>query len=296
MLFAELIYHFWRRAWSDGLFVSGTRALALASHRHIIDEVYTTLNRHRRQQYREKERKPNGETTDKERAALKVKRNERRTLFCHQLVPPITTTTTIKTATAFRLFVSSWMSGDKKYTRWRPDPILIEENITVNSTTTRHCCGIEEQKHTENIRRHWLPNDETSYDRRAAAMPPANERLSQKIDRILRKIYAWTNEKSTSDTSQIDGGFFHNKHYDNLPAETDVNSCHDEQHLAFVRRRCCSSTQTDRTTCDLEHTSASRPFSMEFVDRSLLRTAGTRSSYHPGQTRKVSEPLIVSHD
>ena len=204
---------------------------------------------------------------------------------------------------------SQWMSGEKKRYRWRPSPILIEENITIDSTTTTTTStGREEKKHIENKRCQWYPhgNDEHVYRQRpgSSTIPTVHQSISEKVDRILRKIQAWTDETPVPTTVPRDQkndrsypASLNRTIYDNLlPSQSEVyegpssSKLRSNSYLESFRRRCCSSSrQADRNSIQLQAMPVHRPYSMTFIDRSLPTAAMTSpSNYHPGQNRKVS--------
>jgi hypothetical protein len=160
------------------------------------------------------------------------------------------------------------MSGEKKRYRWRRSPLLIEENLIINtkssSSTTTTTTRTEEDKRSENTRRQWYNNDED--DEEIPLIP--NETISEKIDRVLRKINAWTNETSTINNNNhpIQEERSSNRlikplsNYENIhsrpyPFKSTENS---------FRRRCSSSTYTDPSMIKTY-----RPYSMTFIDEPL---------------------------
>jgi hypothetical protein len=166
------------------------------------------------------------------------------------------------------------MSGEKKRYRWHCGPLLIEENLIINSkssssTTTTTTKRIQEEKHTENTRRQWY-NDEDDEDIQLAP----NETISEKIDRVLKKINAWTNETSTITNTNTNNNsniieeertlkkitkplsnyeYIRQRSYDSKPTYNSL--------LNSFRRRCSSSTYADPSMIKTH-----RPYSMTFID------------------------------
>jgi hypothetical protein len=203
------------------------------------------------------------------------------------------------------------MSGEKKRRRWRRDPVLIEENITIDSTTTT--TRTEERKHIESTVCKWYNNDEDD-NVNTKEIPPIllipNETVSEKIDRVLRRINAWTNETSstTSNTNNniqrepLQDASFNKTDlsgYDNI-RQRQSNESHFSKPtynslLNSIRRRCCSSTYGDPNVIQTQQIPAHRPYSMTFIDEPLpMTTKSCRLSnreFYEGQNRKVRKRI-----
>jgi hypothetical protein len=175
------------------------------------------------------------------------------------------------------------MSGEKKRYRWHRGPLLIEENFIINSKSlsTTTTIKTEEEKHTENTRRKWYNNDEDDDDddediQRTTLRP--NETISEKIDRVLRKINAWTNETSTIDNNSNNNNqeqTFSNKlikplsKYDHITRRqynSNFTKPNYNSSLNSFRRRCSSSTYGDPSMIKTQQISTHRPYSMTFID------------------------------
>lgn len=210
------------------------------------------------------------------------------------------------------------MSGERRRRRRRDGPLLIEENIVTNSrSTTTTTVRTEEQKRTENVTRQWYhtdDEDESLLDELQPAVPPSNAKISKKIERVLRKINAWTNEVSSTPAHQP------NDTQQNPLQDTSFNKTtspardnptqgrrHDSSFIKPIstssslfhsfRQRCCSSTYRDpRAISSTQQIPAHRPQSvMTFADQSLPQTTNVsclvnnanRNYPSEGQTRKV---------
>lgn len=165
------------------------------------------------------------------------------------------------------------MSGEKKRYRWRRSPLLIEENLIINSklTSTTTTTRTEEEKHTKNFRRKWFSQDDADGndddddgDEEGEKSDDKNHRptetIAEKIDRVLKKINAWTNETSVNNPNpNIHDDIFTNKHvdlYDNIQQQQKSNQ---------FRRRCSSSTNDDLSSLKYDQ----RPYSMAFINEPL---------------------------
>jgi len=165
------------------------------------------------------------------------------------------------------------MSGEKKRYRWRRSPLLIEENLIINSklTSTTTTTRTEEEKHTKNFRRKWFSQDDADGndddddgDEEGEKSDDKNHRptetIAEKIDRVLKKINAWTNETSVNNPNpNIHDDIFTNKHvdlYDNIQQQQKPNQ---------FRRRCSSSTNDDLSSLKYDQ----RPYSMAFINEPL---------------------------
>lgn len=196
------------------------------------------------------------------------------------------------------------MSGEKKRRRWRQRPVLIEENITIDSkSSTTITTRSEEQKHTENTRRQWYQKkeDEQTYPQESPStifLP--NEKLSEKIDRVLRKINAWTNETSPTATNHnnIQRESLQDTSFNKTNLSAYDNICQGQQNESqpignSFRQRCCSSTYTNSNMGKNPQISIPRPYSTIYIDESLSPTASCltkdKNNYlHEGQQeRKV---------
>jgi hypothetical protein len=159
------------------------------------------------------------------------------------------------------------MSGEKKRYRWHCGPLLIEENLIINSksststtTTTRR---IHEEKHTENTRHQWYNDDQD-----IPLIP--NETISEKIDRVLKKINAWTNETSTIiNSNNNEQEEEEKKTFKKITKPLSSNyeyirqRSYDFKPISnSYRRRCSSSTYADPSMIKTH-----RPYSMTFIDQ-----------------------------
>ena len=194
------------------------------------------------------------------------------------------------------------MSGEKRRHRWRRGPVLVEENLTIDSKSITTTTRIEEEKHTENIRRKWYDNDENELQ--PTSLLPT-ETISEKIERILRKINAWTNDASPTSTnndkppeSLQDISF--NKTdlstYDEIRQRQQYKSRFTKPTssslLNSLRQRCCSSAQADSARIPNHQIPVHRPYSMAFIDEPLppcLPSNDNDNCLHEGQDRKVRE-------
>ena len=193
------------------------------------------------------------------------------------------------------------MSGEKNRYRWRRRaPLFIEENLIINSkslststsatTTTRR---IQEDKHTaSNTRHRWYGDDDKDDDE--ISLTP-NETIAEKIDRVLKKINAWTNETSTnnnnSDISEeqiplkkierplSSYGSIRQRSYEYHPMENSF------------RRRCSSSTYGDPSVLKTQLITAHRPYSMTFIDQPSTNNRQTfAQKSHERMAKQHSQP------
>ena len=206
------------------------------------------------------------------------------------------------------------MSGEKKRRRRKHGPVLIEENVITNLRSTTTTIKTEEQKHTENTVRQFYHTDEdeesVSDDLQSTAIP-SNEKISKKIERVLRKINAWTNEVSSTPTHhnndmQQDSLQDMSFNKTNLPVydNPQQGQRHESSFIKPMssslfhsfRQRCCSSTYTNPNILNSQQISAHRPHSlMTFADKPLpqMTTASclvnndNKTYPSEGQTRKV---------
>jgi hypothetical protein len=192
------------------------------------------------------------------------------------------------------------MSGEKKRHRWRQSPILIEENIVIDSKSTTVTTKIEEQKHTETTKRHWYNNEDERLQ--------PNATISEKIERVLRKINSWTNETSSTATNHNNNNIqreplqdtsFNKANlsgYDNIfqgrQNESRFTKPTSNSLLNSIRQRCCSSTYNNPNMVKNQQTSSHRPYSMIFIDDPLPPTScritkDDKDYFYEGQDRKV---------
>jgi hypothetical protein len=176
------------------------------------------------------------------------------------------------------------MSGEKKRHRWRRGPLLIEENLTIESKLRKTSTTTEEQNHTENTIRKWYPNDEDD-DRNENEIPvrilSPNETISEKIERVLRRINAWTNETSstpTNNTNSIQRDSLQDTSFNKTNVSTYDNIRQRQRYKSrftkppssslfdSFRQQCCSSTPVDRNMDQNQQRSTQRPYSMVFID------------------------------
>ena len=185
------------------------------------------------------------------------------------------------------------MSCEKKRYRWRRraggGPLLIEENLIINSkstssststtTTTRR---IQEEKHTaSNARHRWYDedkNDDDDDDDDEISFTP-NETISEKIDRVLKKINAWTNETSTTAATNNNNSDIYQEQISSKKIDRPLSSYGNvrqrsyEYHPSYhpmensIRRRCSSSTYGDPSLIKPQTVTTHRPYSMTFIDQ-----------------------------
>ncbi|CAF1409216.1 unnamed protein product [Rotaria magnacalcarata] len=211
------------------------------------------------------------------------------------------------------------MSGEKKRYRWRRGPILIEENLVINSTSTTVTTRSEDEKCTATTRRKWYKKNDDAVDdddddddnnnnnniQRPRRFP--SETITEKIDRILRKINAWTNETSiptrtdtsTNNANRTKMSFVKPTkspcNYDNVP-RTATNSnitmpCPNSSYTSY-RQRCSSSTYENPPMIRTQRISNPRPFSMTFINEPFpTNSSYDRNSFY----KKLTPPLRTFH-
>ena len=178
------------------------------------------------------------------------------------------------------------MSGEKKRYRWNRNPIVIEENLIIDSRTNRTQTGQEQrQEHIENTIRRWYPPGDDQRSRINRRLDPANEKISEKIDRILRKIHAWTNDTTISDINASKNQPKTDQRCPSTRLTQENRSKRNSTFLDSFRRSCSSSTQNDRDQIDLHPLPVHRPFSMIFIDRTPARPTHSHVDQHQ-QVRK----------
>lgn len=197
------------------------------------------------------------------------------------------------------------MSGEKYRYRWRRrPPLFIEENLIINSkslststsarTTTRR---IQEEKHTTtNTRHRWYGDDDKNDDdddEDEISFTP-NETIAEKIDRVLKKINAWTNETSTrtnNNNSDIDEEQIPLKKIERpLSSYGSVRQRSYEYHPMenSLRRRCCSSSTYGDPSVPI---TAHRPYSMTFIDQPSTNNRQTfTQKSNQRMTKQHSQP------
>ena len=206
------------------------------------------------------------------------------------------------------------MSGNKKRHRWRRGgPVLVEENITIDSST--RTTSLEEKNHIENTTRKWYrPDDDGITPSPSSTSVSANESLSEKIDRVLRRINAWTNETSSATSNNNNNSSQRrplqetslNKTnlsgYDNIPRGQSSDKSKSSSFLHSVRQRCCSSARAAPNLFQMRPTGTThRPYSMTFVDDPLAATGTSRPpashDYYDYErpASKVREPSPLSY-
>jgi hypothetical protein len=198
------------------------------------------------------------------------------------------------------------MSGEKKRYRWRRGPILFEENICINSTTTNIDGHDTHNQHTEKTRQHWRANKNDNkqddiHRSNPLFSPLFNETMSEKIDRILRKLHSWTDDVPIDDVCKKNHGTSSHTtssqiNYDNLRfdhnEDVSANKARSNSFLNSFRQHCYPSMQTNESNIRLHNTRPIRPYSMTFVDRALPCSTVSSSNYYPEQTSKVREQSI----
>lgn len=179
-------------------------------------------------------------------------------------------------------------SGEKKRYRWRRRPILIEENLVINSTTVTTTS--EKEKHTtESQQRKWYKsidddnddddddndNGDTKNSQSLSTRVFPNETIAEKIDRILKKINAWTNETSIPINKPTKSP----SNYDNV-AKPDTNS-------TTFRQRCSSSSiQENPSMIKVQRISNPRPYSMAFIDEPYRLNSFNEQQYPSKLTKR----------
>lgn len=198
------------------------------------------------------------------------------------------------------------MSGEKQRHRWRRSPILIEEKLTIDSKSTTTSRRTDEEKHIENTIRKWYSRNEESDERNqqeiSSRILPANESLAGKIERVLRRINAWTNEISSSSTATTSNHLQREPLQDISFNKTNLSTYEkirlrqtyqSHQPTNSFRQRCCSSTYTEPDRIQSQQISTHRPFSMVFINEPFPSTCLlTNEKYNyshrfQGQERKV---------
>ena len=194
------------------------------------------------------------------------------------------------------------MSSEKRRRRRKHGPIVIEENVIIDSKSTTITTHTEEQKHIANTRRQWYPNE-----------AHANETLSERIERVLRKINGWTNETSLTSTtnhnnthSQQDSlqnislNKTNSSAYDNIPQgqsdETHLPKSTSNSFFHTLRQQCCSSNYCHPTLVKNQ----SQPISLTPMMENAT-TKPKKHSFSEKQDRKVRDPVqfeeeINEHD
>jgi len=192
------------------------------------------------------------------------------------------------------------MSGEKKRYRWQRRPLLIEENLIINSkssSTTTTTIRRQEEKHTKNTRRKWYSNDDEDDEDIPLTTLTPNQTISEKIDRVLRKINAWTNEPSTINNDN-NSNIISEKiikplsNYDNIQRKQyDSNSSKPTYNslLNSYRRRCSSSTYGDPSMIKSQQISTHRPYSMIFIDKPLSMTKSYNKSFYERSNDKIKK-------
>lgn len=208
------------------------------------------------------------------------------------------------------------MSGEKKRSRWRRALPLREESRRINSKSSSTTTKTQEEKHTEKIQRKWYkkPNNNTDQtndddddnDENIRLLLP-NETISEKIDRVIRKIDAWTNETSTTRTrtttrttnnnttikqqtsfNQTNPPLFN---YDRIYRRQYPSSQPKPAYTSLInsfRRRCSSSTYSDQSMNKIHQISSHRPYSMTFIDEPLpMTTLHDHQSFYENPTRPM---------
>jgi hypothetical protein len=203
------------------------------------------------------------------------------------------------------------MSGEKRRRhQWKHGPVLIEENIIIDSKSTTITTRTEEEKHIENTRCHWYENDDDDDNDKAKNfndMSSPNETISDRIERVLRKINVWTNETSSTATNHDNNNIQPeslqdisiNKTnlslYDNIRQGQQNQTCRPKStsnsFFNSFRPRCCVSTYANPMMVKNQ----SRPYSMVCVDESIppisccsMKNNNQNYSYQR-QDRKVRE-------
>ena len=157
------------------------------------------------------------------------------------------------------------MNREKKRRRQHRTPILFEENLTINSRSTTTSTQRHEDQHIENRRRQWFDysteeegegEEPETIDDLPFQTLSSDETIAEKIDRVLKKINAWTNERTTNPNHQaLQHEISFNKpsyNYDNLfpgsfslskssrrrsSSSTHLNSNHRANSMTFMAHR-----------------------------------------------------------
>ncbi|CAF1050628.1 unnamed protein product [Adineta ricciae] len=216
------------------------------------------------------------------------------------------------------------MSGEKKRSRWRRALPFREESRRINSKSSTTTTKTQEEKHTENIQRKWYkkPNDNADQtndvavdddddddndERIRLSLLLPNETISEKIDRVIRKIDAWTNETSTTRTRTTTRTTNNNTtikqqtsfnqtnppvfNYDKIYRRQYPSSQPKPAYTSLInsfRRRCSSSTYSDQSMNKIHQISSHRPYSMIFIDEPLPMTnLHDHQSFYEKPTRSM---------
>lgn len=201
------------------------------------------------------------------------------------------------------------MSGEKKHQRWRPSPILIEEKIKIDSKSITTSTRTEEEKHTENTIRKWYndddDDDESNQSEVQSTILSPNRTISERIERVLRKINAWTNEtistpnnSSDNNTPKVsiqDKSFNKSKssEYDNVYQKQGHRSRSEKEpsniSSSTFRQRCSSSTHAEPNMIKNQQIPFHRPYSMTFTNEPLssMKINDTKNYVYEGLDRKV---------
>jgi hypothetical protein len=199
------------------------------------------------------------------------------------------------------------MSGEKKRHPWRYSPPLIKENLIINSTssTTTTTTRTHEEKHTKHTQSKWYNDDDDDNDddiQLTTLLP--TETISEKIDRVLKKINAWTNESTTTtnnsnNNNSIQQETTFNKiikplsNYDNIPRQQHESYFTKPTYTSLFnsfRRRCSSSTYNNPSMIKPQQISTHRPYSMTFIDEpSPIAASYNPNSFYerPHQTKPI---------
>ena len=192
------------------------------------------------------------------------------------------------------------MSSEKKRRRWRRAPLLVEENLTIDSTSTTTSTRIQEEKHIENIRRRWYQpskddeNEEMTDNKEIPLMTLLpDETIAEKIDRVLKKINAWTNETSTTTTTSSSAAAAassdnnHHHQHPSLHQDTSFNkTSKSSANYDNLRQQCYPSTYTKPIPSSVVHPNRRRSSS------STRATAGGGGG---GASPLIASPEISAH-
>ncbi|CAF4926726.1 unnamed protein product [Rotaria magnacalcarata] len=206
------------------------------------------------------------------------------------------------------------MSGEKKRHRWRSSPILIEEKTKIDSKSVKTKTTTEEEKHTENTVRKWYNNNDDDDDDDASNQSESqptkqlpNATIVNKIERVLRKINAWTNETASTSTNNSDNNIQRETLQDTSFNETNLSAYDDAHHkqkyksrskkatshksLDSIRQRCCSSTYAEPNIIKNQQIPTHRPYSMTFANEPLssMKINDNMNYTCEGFDRKVRE-------
>ncbi|CAM4784560.1 unnamed protein product [Rotaria magnacalcarata] len=150
----------------------------------------------------------------------------------------------------------------------------------------------EEEKHTENTVRKWYNNNDDDDDDDASNQSESqptkqlpNATIVNKIERVLRKINAWTNETASTSTNNSDNNIQRETLQDTSFNETNLSAYDDAHHkqkyksrskkatshksLDSIRQRCCSSTYAEPNIIKNQQIPTHRPYSMTFANEPL---------------------------